>query len=92
MAAWLGEAGKIGKSALFDVMTRVPLGVVLPAGVRAAQVMAGCTIMLIVAGLLEGYVRQLVGDTFSRFAIGGAMLALWVLYFAFVPAPTERET
>ena len=33
----LGEAGKIGKSALFDVMTRVPLGVVLPAGVRAAQ-------------------------------------------------------
>lgn len=62
------------------------------AGVRAAQVMAGCTIMLIVAGLLEGYARQLVGDMASRYTIGGTMLAFWVLYFAFVPKPRERET
>ncbi len=87
-----GAAGlHVGRTMAFPG-DRTILAAMRSAGVRAAQVMAGCTIMLIVAGLLEGYVRQLVGDTASRFAIGGAMLALWVLYFAFVPAPRERET
>lgn len=61
------------------------------AGVRAAQVMAGCTIMLIIAGLLEGYARQLVGNTGARFAIGAAMLGFWIVYFTFIRTPRESE-
>lgn len=87
-----GAAGlHVGRTMAFPG-NRTILAAMRSAGVRAAQVMAGCTIMLIVAGLLEGYVRQLVGDSLSRFAIGGAMLALWAIYFALAPAPRERET
>jgi len=87
-----GAAGlHVGRTMAFPG-DRTILSAMQTAGIRAAQVMAGCTIMLIVAGLLEGYARQLVGSTPSRFAIGGAMLALWVIYFAFVPAPRESET
>ncbi|MFB0612470.1 stage II sporulation protein M [Aurantiacibacter poecillastricola] len=87
-----GAAGlHVGRSMAFPG-DRSILAAMQSAGVRAAQVMAGCTIMLIIAGLLEGYARQLVGDTPSRFAIGGGMLALWVIYFAFAPAPREHDT
>lgn len=51
------------------------------AGKRAALVMAGVVIMLIVAGLLEGFARQLVDDTAGRYAVGGAMLLFWLIYF-----------
>jgi uncharacterized membrane protein SpoIIM required for sporulation len=53
------------------------------AGQRAASVMAGVVLMLVCAGLLEGYVRQLVEPTPARFAVGGGMLALWIAYFLF---------
>lgn len=87
-----GAAGlHVGRTMVFPG-DRSILSAMQTAGVRAAQVMAGCTIMLIVAGLLEGYVRQLVGSTSARFAIGGAMLLLWALYFALTPAPQERDT
>ena len=87
-----GAAGlHVGRTMAFPG-DRSILAAMRTAGVRAAQVMAGCTIMLIVAGLLEGYVRQLVGQTPARFAIGGTMLLIWVLYFALVPAPRERDT
>ncbi len=52
------------------------------AGRRAATVMAGVVIMLVCAGLLEGFARQLVEPTSARFAIGGGMLLLWLGYFA----------
>ena len=51
------------------------------AGKRSALVMAGVIIMLICAGLLEGFARQLVDNTLGRFAIGGAMLTFWIIYF-----------
>lgn len=51
------------------------------AGKRAALVMAGVVIMLIIAGLLEGFARQLVDNTAGRYAVGGAMLLLWLIYF-----------
>lgn len=58
------------------------------AGRRAALVMTGVVLMLVVAAVLEGYARQLVGDTQSRFAIGGSMLVFWILYlFAFARRP-----
>lgn len=51
------------------------------AGRRAAQVMAGVVLMLVVAALLEGFARQLVDSTPSRLAVGGSMLVLWCAYF-----------
>jgi uncharacterized membrane protein SpoIIM required for sporulation len=51
------------------------------AGRTGATVMVGVVVMLFVAGLLEGFARQLVGDAPTRFAVGGAMLALWLGYF-----------
>jgi uncharacterized membrane protein SpoIIM required for sporulation len=51
------------------------------AGRRAAVVMTGVVLMLVVAALLEGFARQLVNDTGGRLAIGGFMLAAWCAYF-----------
>ncbi|MBT0667664.1 stage II sporulation protein M [Novosphingobium profundi] len=51
------------------------------AGQRAAVVMTGVVLMLVVAALLEGFARQLVDTTLGRFAIGGFMLAFWCAYF-----------
>ncbi|WP_340587377.1 stage II sporulation protein M [Erythrobacter alti] len=86
-----GAAGlHVGRTMAFPAERSI-LAAMRDAGVRAAQVMAGCTIMLIVAGLLEGYARQLVGDTASRLTIGGGMLAFWIIYFAFVRRRPERD-
>ncbi len=53
------------------------------AGQRGAIVMIGVILMLLIAGLLEGFARQLVNDDSARLAIGGGMLALWIVYFSF---------
>jgi hypothetical protein len=37
--------------------------------------------MLVVAGLLEGYGRQLIEDPAARAAVGGTMLLFWIAYF-----------
>jgi uncharacterized membrane protein SpoIIM required for sporulation len=50
------------------------------AGIRAAQVMAGAVLMLIVAAFLEGFGRQLVGGTGGRFTVGTFMLVFWIGY------------
>ena len=46
-----------------------------------ATAMVGVVIMLGVAGLLEGFARQLTSTEFARFSIGGAMLVFWLSYF-----------
>jgi uncharacterized membrane protein SpoIIM required for sporulation len=51
------------------------------AGRAAAAVMGGVVVMLLVAGLLEGFGRQLVTGDSARYAIGLSMLALWLAYF-----------
>jgi uncharacterized membrane protein SpoIIM required for sporulation len=53
------------------------------AGREAAIVGMGCVVMLFVAGLLEGFARQLVQDTATRYAIGVGMFVLWMAYFTF---------
>jgi uncharacterized membrane protein SpoIIM required for sporulation len=53
------------------------------AGREAAVVGMGCVVMLFVAGLLEGFARQLVQDTGLRYTIGIGMFLLWMGYFAF---------
>jgi uncharacterized membrane protein SpoIIM required for sporulation len=51
------------------------------AGAIGATAMVGVVIMLGVAGLLEGFARQLTNTEFARFSIGGAMLIFWLGYF-----------
>lgn len=76
-----GAAGlHIGRSMAFPG-NRSILSAAAESGRRSAQVMAGVVLMLIFAALLEGFVRQLVVDTYARLAIGGLMLAFWLGYF-----------
>lgn len=51
------------------------------AGKATGAVMIGVILMLICAGLLEGFGRQLIQSMTLRFAIGGTMLAFWLSYF-----------
>lgn len=76
-----GGAGlHIGRSMVLPGERSV-LAAAAEAGQRAAQVMAGVVLMLIVAAVLEGFARQLVADTPGRFAIGGFTLVFWIAYF-----------
>jgi uncharacterized membrane protein SpoIIM required for sporulation len=59
------------------------------AGRESGTVMAGVVVMLFVAALLEGFVRQLVTTDWLRFLIGGSMLILWLAYF-YGPAGRRR--
>jgi len=54
------------------------------AGRASGAVVLGVVIMLLIAGLLEGFGRQLILSTPVRFAVGGAMLLFWLSYF-YVP-------
>lgn len=51
------------------------------AGRRAATAMAGVVVMLLVAGLLEGFGRQLIEITAVRYGVAATMLAGWLAYF-----------
>jgi uncharacterized membrane protein SpoIIM required for sporulation len=51
------------------------------AGRTAATAMAGVVIMLIFAGLLEGFARQLITLDWARYAIAITTLSLWLAYF-----------
>jgi uncharacterized membrane protein SpoIIM required for sporulation len=58
-------------------------------GPRAGIIAIGAIVMLLVAGLLEGFGRQLVQDPGLRYVIGGVMLLLWLSYF--MMAGRERD-
>lgn len=87
-----GAAGlHVGRSMAFPG-TRGVMQAVAEAGQRAAVVMAGVVLMLVVAGMLEGFGRQLVDDTTGRYVIGYSMLAIWLAYFfAFRRTPSGSE-
>ncbi len=51
------------------------------AGRNAATVMIGVMIMLLFAGILEGFARQLITNDIARYAIGTVMLMFWLGYF-----------
>jgi len=59
------------------------------AGRRAATAMAGVVVMLFIAGLLEGFGRQLIQVDYARYAIAAATLLAWLAYFYWPrkPAP-----
>lgn len=51
------------------------------AGRRAATAMAGVVVMLFVAGLLEGFARQLIQVDLARYGVAATMLLAWLAYF-----------
>lgn len=51
------------------------------AGRKAALVMGGVVVMLFVAGLLEGFARQMIQLDVARLAIAAASAAIWGVYF-----------
>lgn len=84
-----GAAGlHIGKAMVFPG-DRTIMAAMSDSGKRAATVMAGVVVMLVIAGLLEGFGRQLVHEASARGLIGGTMLLLWINYFLW-PGRTRR--
>lgn len=76
-----GAAGfRIGTAIAFPGR-QARMDAAVAAGKSGATVMAGTVVMLAVAGVLEGIGRQTVTADLSRYAIGLAMLAGWLLYF-----------
>ena len=70
--------------ALVTLLGGVALGFFFPVEAAASGAFA-----LFVAGLLEGFARQLVQADLARYAIAGAMLLAWLTYFYWPrrPAP-----
>ncbi|MCI3134887.1 stage II sporulation protein M [Phenylobacterium aquaticum] len=76
-----GAAGfAIGTATLFPG-DRPRAEAVAQAGRRAAAVMTGVVVMLFVAGLLEGFARQLIQNTAVRYGVATLSAAVWGLYF-----------
>lgn len=81
--ALAGAAGlHIGRAMAFPGRQSY-LAALQQAGITSAVVMTGVVLMLVLAGLLEGFARQLVTNTSARYVIGYSLLALWAGYFAF---------
>ncbi|MEP3654239.1 MAG: stage II sporulation protein M [Litorimonas sp.] len=51
---------------------------------QAAIILGGVVVMMFVAGLIEGFGRQLINNDWVRYGIGGSMLVFWLVYF-FLP-------
>ena len=51
---------------------------------QAAIILGGVIVMMFVAGLIEGFGRQLIQNDWLRYGIGAMMLIFWLTYF-FLP-------
>jgi uncharacterized membrane protein SpoIIM required for sporulation len=60
---------------------RSRLDAVAEAGRTGGTVMGGVIVMLMIAGLLEGFGRQLITSTVVRYSIAVVSLAIWLAYF-----------
>jgi uncharacterized membrane protein SpoIIM required for sporulation len=79
--ALAGAAGlHIGTRIIFPGM-ETRLNAARKAGRTAATAMIGVIIMLLFAGILEGFGRQLITDDWTRYAIAAAMFTGWCAYF-----------
>lgn len=84
-----GAAGlRIGWAVAFPGRKR-RLDAAMEAGRTAGVVMGGVVVMLLLAGLLEGFGRQLITDTTLRYAVAAASVAIWGAYFY---APRRRAS
>jgi uncharacterized membrane protein SpoIIM required for sporulation len=76
-----GAAGlHIGTKVMFPGM-ETRLAAARNAGRTAATAMIGVILMLVFAGLLEGFGRQLITDDWTRYAIAALMITVWCTYF-----------
>ena len=76
-----GAAGfKLGWTVTFPG-GRARVDALAESGRLAATVMAGVVVMLFLAGLLEGFARQLIKDDIARYAIALASAVAWGVYF-----------
>lgn len=76
-----GAAGlRIGWAAAFPgELSR--LAAISRAGRTAGVAMGGVVVMLLLAGLLEGFGRQLITNDFARYAVAGSTAVMWLVYF-----------
>lgn len=79
---------RIGWSVAFPGQSR-RLDAVVEAGRVAGLVMGGVVVMLMLAGLLEGFGRQLIADTGLRYLVAAVTAVIWGLYFY---GPRPRAT
>lgn len=85
-----GAAGlHIGTKIMFPGM-QSRLAAARGAGRTAATAMIGVIVMLMFAGLLEGFGRQLITDDLMRYAIAAGMFTLWCAYF-YIPRIDNGE-
>jgi uncharacterized membrane protein SpoIIM required for sporulation len=76
-----GAAGfRIGWAVAFPGEKR-RLDAAADAGRTAGLVMGGVVVMLSVAGLLEGFGRQLIVNTAARYGVAAVTAVIWGLYF-----------
>lgn len=81
-----GAAGlRIGWAVAFPG-DRSRLEAISETGRAAGAAMMGVVIMLMLAGLLEGFGRQLITNDLARYAIAAGSALLWAVYF-YAPRP-----
>ncbi|MFN7127444.1 MAG: stage II sporulation protein M [Brevundimonas sp.] len=86
-----GAAGlRIGLAVAFPGQRR-RLDAAVEAGRTAGIAMGGVVVMLMFAGLLEGFGRQLIVDTGLRYAVAGGTVLIWGLYF-YAPRPAQTKS
>ena len=56
---------------------------------QAAIILGGVVVMMFIAGILEGFGRQLIQNDWLRYVIGGSMLTFWLVYF-FLPRKASK--
>jgi uncharacterized membrane protein SpoIIM required for sporulation len=105
-AAWLSIHGTTEISAFiiagacgFHIARRMMFPGDLPrraalaeAGRLTGTAMIGVALMLTVAGCLEGIGRQTITEPVFRFAIGGVMLTLWLLFYILVGRSKKADS
>ncbi|MDB5471198.1 MAG: hypothetical protein JWR84_2758 [Caulobacter sp.] len=83
-----GGAGfKIGLAVAFPG-DRTRLDAASEAGRACGGAMAGVVLMLLIAGIIEGFGRQLITSDVARYAIGIGSGVLWLSYF-YLPRPRK---
>ena len=81
---WLGSAFAFpGRYSRIDNLARQ--------GRKAGVIAIGAVVMLFIAGILEGFGRQLVHDASLRYLIGGVALVFWLAYFTISGREARRD-
>ncbi len=60
-------------------------------GRKAAMLVVGAVALLFVAGMIEGFFRQLVTSVPIRYAVAAASLIAWICYFSLAGRRRQRE-